>query len=470
MLGTETDNASKTRRRALLPTLARPFVRLAERYIPNPLVFAVGLTIIVAALSLIFTDTGPKELTLAWGDSMGDLLAFMSQVALTVLLGFTLAHTKPVRKVLTRLARVPRTPGQYYGGITFLTGTLSLVNWGLGLIAGALMCVSIARVARDRDQRVHYPLLVAGAYSGWVVFHMGISGGGTLMAAEPDGPFKDLPGGVVPMSASVFSTWNMVAAVGTLLAVSLVISKLAPRDEDEIIVAPDAVLQDEVSHGTDDAGVEGEEKTFADFLDTWRAVPLITGLALSSFIVFWLMENGFNIVYDIVNWAFLAIILLLVGNVKEFASILLAGGRTTVDILVQFPFYAGIIGMMTSSGLATKLTEFITESATRSTLPLLAFLAAGILNLAVPSGGGQMAIQGPLFADAAHNMGVAPETMVMAISYGDQWTNMVQPFWAIPLLAVAGLRIRQIMGYTTITLIVSGLCFTATMLYAGLVL
>ena len=136
-------------------------------------------------------------------------------------------------------------------------------------------------------------------------------------------------------------------------------------------------------------------------------------------------------------------------------------------MLLQYPLYAGIAAMMSSSGLAEQLSGWVSDTATPATLGVFAFLSAGVLNLFVPSGGGQFALEAPIFAESAVSLGVDQSVVIMAIAYGDQWTDMVQPFWAVPLLAVAGLRVREVPGYTSIVLVITGVLFAGTLLLVG---
>lgn len=476
----------------MLCQIAKPLVRLADRYIPSAFFFAVALTVLVALLSIFVMGTSPNDLVLAWGDSLSGLLAFMTQIALVLLLGFTLAHTAPMQWLLERAANLPKRPAAAYGFVTLVTGVLSLINWGLGLIAGGIMAVQVAKAFRDRGGKLHYPLLVAAAYSGWVVFHMGYSGSAPLAAATAGSIYSDLPGGLVDVSRTIFSTWNMIAIVVTLGAVTIAMMRLAPSGDDVIIEAPDAVfeeqelvpkvtrserraasrlgtarrsaaqLEEAAAHPSTDS-----KRTPANFIDAWRVPTLTIGVALGLYVVAHFSTRGFELTLDIVNWTFLSLVLLFVGNIRELTDLVSKGGRTVADILIQYPFYAGIIGMMTVSGLAKSLSDMFVSIASPDTLGLFAFLSAGLLNMFIPSGGGQFAVQAPIFADAAASLGVDQSVVVMAIAYGDQWTNMIQPFWAIPLLAVAGLRVRDIMGYTIVTLVVSGVVFAATLLIVG---
>jgi short-chain fatty acids transporter len=193
---------------------------------------------------------------------------------------------------------------------------------------------------------------------------------------------------------------------------------------------------------------------------------LVVGLALAGYLGLHFAEGG-TVTLDIVNWMFLALIFLIARNAFEVMALIKNAAANVGDILLQFPLYAGIMGMMAATGLIQVLSDSIVAVATPQTLGLLAFLSAGVVNFFVPSGGGQIAIQAPILLDAGARLDVDPAVMIMAISYGDQWTNMIQPFWALPLLAIAGLKIRDILGYTTVVLVVSGLVFGTTLLLVG---
>ena len=449
----------------MLQTLSRPMSRLVERWLPSPLILAVILTVTVAAMALLMTDIAPDDLVLGWGEGLTGLLEFMTQVALVLLLGFTLANTRPVHRLLVRVASLPRTSRQAYGFVTIVSGLASLVSFGLGLIVGGVIAVEVARVARSRGTKLHYPLLVASAYSGFVVWHMGYSGSGPLNAATEGGAYSALPGGLVDITRTTFSTWNIVATIVTLVVIAAAMMLLSPKNHEQIVVAPDAVFAEgEAAEADGEDAVTKSRRTPAERVERLRVFTLILGVMLGLYLVLYFGNNGFQLTLNIVNWTFLCLIMLLVGNANELASLIARGGRTVGEVLLQYPLYAGIIGMMSVSGLVNVISNFFIEISSATTLGLWTFLSAGLLNMFVPSGGGQFAVMAPLFAEAANALHVDQAVVIMAISYGDQWTNMIQPFWAIPLLAVAGLKIRDILGYTFITLILSGLVFAGTLL------
>lgn len=442
-----------------LALLLRPLNALVERWVPSALVFAILLTAVVAALALLLTDAGPTDVLAAWGDGLSGLLAFMTQMALILLLGHALAHTRPVRRLLAALGGAPKTPRQAYVFVFLVAAAASLVTWGLGLVVGALLAKEVAAQSKEKGLRLHFPLLVAAAFSGFVVWHMGYSGSGPLTAATEGSFIAKRLGRTVPVSETTFAGWNLAAAALTVVAVAGALAAVAPRDGDAVR---------ELAVDARDAGprVDEDVVTPADRVDSSRALTAIPGTALACWLGLHYGRGG-SLTLDVVNWTFLALVLLLVRHPFELSALVKSAAATVGDILLQFPLYAGILGIMTASGLIAVLSDFFVRVSTPQTFGVLSFLSAGLVNFFVPSGGGQFAVQGPILLDAAGRLGVAPPVAIMAIAWGDQWTNMIQPFWALPLLSIAGLKVRDILGYTTVTLIVSGLVFAATLLIVG---
>lgn len=452
----------------MLRLLARPLVRIVERWMPDSLIFAIGLTFVVAGMALVMTDAGADRIVRGWGDGLAGLLAFIAQIAIVLVLGYTLAHVGPVKRMLNRVAGWPSSAGRAYGFVTATAGMASLISWGLGLIVAGVMAREVARAGRRRGLVIHYPLLVAAGYSGFVVWHMGYSGSGPLAAATP-GSFFEQFGPRVPVSQTIFAWWNLVAIAVTLTAVTAAMVLLAPRSGEPVIPLEDEDddADESVSPPPASVAASPDDRTPAQRLDTSRVPTMLLGLALVSYLVVYFVQEGFDLTLDIVNWTFLAAIVLLVRSARELIELITEAGRTVGQILLQYPLYAGIIGIMTSTGLVNVLADFFVGIATPATLGFWGFISGAILNMFVPSGGGQFAVQAPIFMQSAQELGVAAPPVIMSIAYGDQWTNMIQPFWTIPLLAVAGLRVRDILGYTAITFLVSGLVFAVTLLLVG---
>lgn len=492
--------------------LAKPFIVFVERFYPDPFVFAIGLTFIVFLMALGLTDAGPTDAVMAWGDGLAELMEFIGQLALTLVAAHALAHTDPVRKGLTRIARVPRTPAMAYGMVAFIAGVASLFAWAFGLVVGALIARQVAMEARERHLRLHYPLLVASAYGGFVIWHMGYSSSAALFVATPGHALEEQVGGIIPVSETIFAPWNIATAVVALVAVTLLMAAMKPKEgRDEIIEIPrDAVEEHErrleamdrelatttggdgdgedrrarqaggtatltEPAGSDDtatspaANAPATGATVAERVDRTRWLNLAIGAGLALYLAMYFAENGFleSLTLDIVNWSFLCLGLLLARSVLHYVKLIGNASATVGQIILQYPFYAGIMGMMIGTGLVEVIAGWFISISTPGTLGFWAFLSGGFVNMFVPSGGGQWAVQGPIFIEAAQQIGTDPSRIVMGVAYGDQWTNMIQPFWTIPLLAIAGLHMRQIMGYTFVVLFLTFFIFGGGLLLAG---
>ena len=167
------------------------------------------------------------------------------------------------------------------------------------------------------------------------------------------------------------------------------------------------------------------------------------------------------------SWTFLGIGLLLSNSAIHYVKLVNNAATTIGPIILQYPFYAGIMGMMADTGLINVIASGISSISSPETLGFYAFLSGGLVNMFIPSGGGQWAVQGPVMIEAAKSLNVEPYVIVLGVAYGDQWTNMIQPFWTIPLLAIAGLHMRQIMGYTFVVFLVTGILYGGAMLFLG---
>ncbi len=374
----------------MLKALSRPLVRIAERWLPSALTFAVILTLVVALLALTMTDSGPVEVTRAWGDGLIGLLEFMTQISLVLLLGHMLAHTAPVRRLLTRAAAVPKTPAQAYGFVALCAAVASLITWGLGLVVAALMSIEVAKSGRARGLRLHFPLLVASGYSGYVVWHMGYSGSGPLAAATPGSFVEEQVGSTIPVTDTIFTWWNITGAVVAVVVVVLAMAALAP-DRDEPVVELPADAHTEEAGPRDLVDTGGSGRTPAERLDGSRLVTTVLGLALLGYLATYYAQEGFALTLDIVNWTFLCLIMLLVSSPAELGRLVVEAARNVGDILLQFPLYAGILGIMATTGLITIFAEFFTQSdlqflivEPRGLEPLTPCLQSGVIATITP--------------------------------------------------------------------------------------
>ncbi|MFP3322369.1 short-chain fatty acid transporter [Planococcus sp. SIMBA_160] len=428
---------------------------LMERYLPDPFLFVIILTVVVFGLGLGLTDSSPVQMVAFWGEGFWALLAFSMQMVLVLVTGFVLASSPIFKKGLGKLASFAKSPGSAILWVTIVSLAASWINWGFGLVIGALFAKELAK----RVENVDYRLLIASAYSGFLIWHAGFSGSIPLSIATEGHPFADAIG-IIPTSETIFSSYNLIIIAALLIIVPLLNRLMMPKKEDTVTVDPQVLVDPPVEELPSKGNM-----TPAERLENSWILSMVIGALGIAFIIYYFVNNGFALTLDLVNFMFLFLGILFHGTPRKYLSAVQEAVKGAGAIIVQFPFYAGIMGMMTASGLAAVISEAFVSVSTAETFPLFAFLSAGLVNFFVPSGGGQWAVQAPIMLEAAEMLGSEPAKVAMAVAWGDAWTNMIQPFWALPALAIAGLKAKDIMGFCVIVLVVSGVVIGLGLLF-----
>lgn len=415
-------------------------VRLVERYLPDAYVFVLIFTALAAIAALTIERSSPLELVRYWGTGFWELLGFSMQMLLVLVTGFILAKTPPVKRGLTWLASRCRTPRNAIVMVTLVAMAANWINWGFGLVIGALFAREMAR-----HVRVDYRLLVASAYSGFIVWHGGLSGSIPLTIAT-DGHFMQDAFGLIPTADTLFAPFNLLIIALLVIAIPLINRAMTPSECDSVLFAPPEDV---------DAPPLARDASPAERLEHGWLLSVAIGVAGLVYLAdHFIGGGGLNL--NIVNYAFLMLGIVLHRTPARLLAALQEAIRGGAGIVIQFPFYAGIMAILVGSGLATTLSTWFASFATAETLPVLTFLSAGLINMFVPSGGGQWAVQAPVMIPAAQALGADLPRVAMAVAWGDAWTSMLQPFFALPLLAIAGLKIKDIMGYCLMLLLASG--------------
>ena len=434
-------------------------VRLVQRWLPEPFVFAILLTFVAALIAILVCRQSPLEVVEHWGGGVWNLLAFAMQMALVLVCGSTLAAAPVVKRGITALARVPRTPAAAIALVTVVSSIACWLNWGFGLIVGVIFAKEIARQMRSVD----YRLLIASAYSGFVVWHAGLSGSIPLTMATPGEALALATNGAltspVPVSQTILDPHNLVMVLLVIVAITVANTLMHPK-QGAVTVDP-ALLADEP-----DRPLPPDHPTPAQRLEHSPLLSWLIGLMLVAYLVVKLGFRGATLDLGAVIMLFLAAGLLLHRTPLAYVRAFGKAASGASGIILQFPFYAGIMGIITGVGasgicMGTVLADACIRISNPTTYPLLTFLCAAILNLFVPSGGGHWAIQAPIMFTAGADLGVDPGLTGTAIAWGDAWTNLIQPFWALPALAIARLSAKDIMGYCLIDLLVSGVVICA---------
>jgi short-chain fatty acids transporter len=410
-------------------------------------------------LGIIFTENSLFDMFKHWHKGFWTLLTFSMQMCLILVTGYALATTTLVRKVIDGLADLPKTTG----GASFLVCLVAIIaayiNWGLGLIVGALMARQVALRGYEKGIPMHYPLLGAAGYIGLAVWHGGFSGSAPLLVATK-GHFLEKEIGTIPVSETLFSPLNIIVGVCLLVFLPLLVRLLAPTDPKDMVPI-DQVLDnvDELVKERKEGVTVERRDTLASKLENSIVISLAIGIIGMIIVVWYFVTKGFKLNLNIVNFTFLFAGIILHRTPINYVRAITEGTKGCAGIILQFPFYSGIMGMMKFSGLIVVIAGWFVAISNQITYPLFTFISAALVNIFVPSGGGQWAVQGPVVVEAAKALNVSYPKSIMALAYGDQWTNLFQPFWALALLGITGLKARQIMGYAMAIMFIGFLFF-----------
>jgi short-chain fatty acids transporter len=435
-----------------------------RRILPSPFSIAILLTLFTLVLTLFISDKSPALLLFDWKEGLwsSSLLAFAFQMMLMLVLGHTLALSSFFDKLISWLVKPITTTAQAAAIVTFSTILVAFLNWGLGLIFGAILARKLGESFTKKQLPLNYPLIGAAGYVGLMVWHGGLSGSALTKVAEAGhlqviSKNASLPEAIY-YGDTVFSSMNLSAFSLLLVLIPLTFYYLGTRVKSRIPEIKTAFI-----NTPENKNLEGAER-----IDQSQIFSKTIGLLLVAFSAYLALSFegpflGF-ITPNYINFSLLALCILLHSNFTSFLSAVEDAITGSSGILIQFPLYFGILALMQSGGLIELVSNWFIAVSTTTTLPLFTFFSAGLVNIFVPSGGGQWAIQGPIILEAATKLGVPLPKMILALAYGDQLTNMLQPFWALPLLSITGLKAKDILPYTLVLFLLGFLIFVGVLL------
>ncbi|MFC6826086.1 short-chain fatty acid transporter [Halopelagius fulvigenes] len=448
--------------------------RIVQRFLPDAFIFALLLTFATMLLAVVFTNKGPGEVVAHWGRGFWYVLTFSMQASLALMTGWAFADSPPIKRVLRRVADVPETQTQAIFATAVVGMVFGLFHWGVVLIASAIFAREVGIAMEQKGVDVHYPLLVATAYAGLLPWHQGLSGAAPLLVATPD-HFLAGQIGVIPVSQTIFSPANLVIVAGVVLVTVVLMPLMAPDDDEDLITVPEEQLRKAEQPVTDGGAAVPptrlREAGWKSALLDSKAVCVSLGVLIWIYLGYLFATNDFMSVFNL-N-VFISVMFglgfIFHMTLRSYIDVFRDAIEGASQILIQFQFYGGIMGIMAWSGLATLIAQTAAQYSTETTWYLAAFLSAGTVNFFVPSGGGQWVVTGNVMINAAQSIqGVAIDKTVVAFAMGDQWTNMIQPFWALPVLGIAGLSIRDMMGYVGVLFVFSGIVMGIGALLMGM--
>ncbi|MDR2076155.1 MAG: short-chain fatty acid transporter [Desulfovibrio sp.] len=432
-----------------MKAVVRFFVNVMQKYLPDAYLFAVVLTLLAFLAAWGLTDSGFMKVVNSWGNGLWGILAFAMQMTLIVVTGHTMATSRPVKRFLSTLASIPKDNAGAGMLCAFVAGIASFINWGFGLIVAALLARELARKVRNMD----YAFVVAAGYGGFIVWHGGLSGSIPLALATKGHIMEKVTNGIVPTTETIFCLPNLIITFLVIFTVPLLMKIIAPTGSDIRVLDPALLVDAEEPE-------EPKVKTPAQRLEYSRIITLLLGAMGVIYLAHYFYLNGaLNLSLNIVIFVFMWLGIILHGTPIAYVRAVNEAIKGAGGIAVQFPLYGGIQGIMVGTGLGAMITNWFIGISTEVTFPFFTFIASGLLNFFVPSGGGHWVVMGPVNIPAAVELGASIPKTAMAISYGDQWTNMIQPFWALPLLGIAKLGAKDIMGYTVMIMFWAGIIF-----------
>jgi short-chain fatty acids transporter len=457
----------------MLQSIARVLTRWSTRWVPDAWIIAVVLTVIAFLLAFFLSPGATpqdlpelkaardldKALTLVyyWGKGFWVLLSFAMQMCLIIMTGYIVAVSPPFRRLLGRLASLPKSPRGAIALMAFVSMALSFFNWGLSIVGSAVF----SRLVAKRQRGVDYRLLISAAYLGMgTTWHSGLSASAPLLVATP-GHFMQKELGIIDITQTIFHPFNLVLVAIVMVFMTIFVPMLHPRKEDVIEADPEMVRGDDFTPPEKPARPLPSER-----MEHSPVINIVIGV-LFGLVFFWQYftkppssgQLTFQVALsrinlDTVNFLFLTLGVLLHRTPASLLKGAREAGESIWGVVLQFPFYAGIFGIIQYSGLQDVIAGWFLAVAGKQTYPAMIYWYSGIVNYFVPSGGSKWAIEAPYVVAAGMKLGVPNQLTVLTYAWGDMMTDIIQPFWAIPLLSMARLNFRDIMGYCVMIFIV----------------
>ncbi len=434
------------------------FTELMRRYLPDPFVFAILLTILTIILAIAVEGRLPQDAVSDWGKGFWSLLAFTTQMAVILAMGYVLATAPLVDRLLNKITEKVNTPRGAIIVATLVGCIGSYLNWGFGLVIGGIVAKKLARKVKG----VHYPLIISAAFSGFTMYGLGFSATIPVLISTK-GHSLESSMGVIPLTETIFSPIILIVSLVVLITLPLLNAALHPKAGEKVVEIDPNLDAEPANKGPGLASVLGDENTIASRLNNSRILSYLIG-ALAVFYVVRHFMNGGALDLNMINYIIVFLGIILLGTPQAYVEKLNEGVKTIGGIILQYPFYAGIMAIMAASGLVESIAGVFVDISSPQTLPFWGLMSSFLINFFAPSGGGHWVIQGPFMIDAANAMQASLSQTAMSVMLGNAWNDLVQPFWILPALALSKLKLKDIMGYTVVMMFWVGIIYTVAVL------
>lgn len=451
----------------MLAKFGETSTKLFEKYMPNAFVFAMLLTLSTGLIAFVWLGAKPMDIVTGWYDGFYSLLEFGMQIVLIIITGFAIALSPLVNKSIDTLTNYVKTPRQVYVIVVLVGTLLSLISFGWIVIT----CV-LARELAIRIKGVNYPFLIACVYFSGGSWVSGLSSSIPLLLGTENNYLIEagILTEIIPSAFTLGSVLNLSMMVLYVVFAPLLLFILIPKTKnikqlDDMLV--NKAAKKELSIQDEAFSLNLSYKSVSDTLNNGVVLQICIVLMGVSYIIYHFYTNGFQLNFNIMIFIFLIVGLALHKTPMRYVIAMKRSSSNVSGILYQYPFYAGIMGIMLYTGLGEKLAEIIASVATIETYPFFAYVTGGVMNFAIPSAGGEFAVVGPSIINAVKEIGEglpANEITAMvsraslSIAYGESLSNVLQPFYLLLVFPImgAGIKIqaRDVMGYLVLPFII----------------
>lgn len=417
----------------MLWNFSKRFQFAADKFIPASFVFCLILTFIVAALALFMTSSTPMNVVKYWYDGLWTMVSFAFKMTIMVVVCSAVAKAPAVEKLLSKIAQLPKTPSAAYVVLIVVTCIAGYINWAFATILAPIFSMYLSKNIKG----CHFPYMVTVGYACMIMIQpICPSISVVALLASPDHFLVDKIG-VIPVSDIVLNPVGLLT-FAALFGATILVSIFLRPPKDEVIE-----FEGEIQSSNGNEVVANV--TPADKMNNSRILMWILVLVGTTYIISHFVAGG-GLSLNLVIFIFLVAAMFLYNTPISFINAMNANMGNATQVMIQFPFYGGIMGIMAASGLTMVLANGLIGVATEQTIYFYSYIAASIVNLFVPSQGGQWIVQGPVLIEAAQAINAHIPTIASAFMFGDEATNLLQPLYIIPALALVKMELKEVWG------------------------
>jgi len=421
----------------MLWRFSKKFQFAADRIIPDSFVFCVILTLIVFVLGLTLTGTGPLDMVLSWYSGLWSMISFAFQMSFMVICCGAAARAPQIERILSRLAQLPKSSVVAMVLLLVFGFISSFINWAFSLILTPIFAMQLSRHVKG----LHFPIMIAAGYSTMILGQCWCPSASVYALVASKGHFLENTIGILSQDATTYNPVN-TALFFILAFVTILLGALTRPPANEVVMYKGDL--------TESASVVEEAiVTPADRMNSSKILMYIIGFAGAVYIIHSFVTKGVikSLDFNFVIFIFLTLNTFLYNTPHKFVTAFRESMKPATEVMMQFPFYGGIMGMMSGSGLTKVMADGLIQVATAETMPLFSYLSASVVNLFVPSQGGQWIVQGPVLVEAAKSLNADISLVINAFVYGDEATNLIQPLYVIPALSLVGMKLKEVWGF-----------------------